>query len=507
MSYLAYWDCPTGLAGDMCLGALVDAGVPLEYLQGQLAKLGLGEELRIEAELVLRNGQQATKVRVLSAMGEEGPAVAVARAETHHPHAHHPHPHDPHHSHDPHTHHSHPHDPHTHNPSSHASHAPTRHLPEIVSRICRAQLPARVEAWSIAVFEKLAQAEGAVHGISPQQVHFHEVGAADAIADIVGTCLGLDWLGVDQIYCSALPVGGGMIRAAHGQLPVPAPATLKLFELGQVPVYHNGINRELVTPTGAALAIALATAFGPPPAMRLQKVGLGAGGLELPLPNLVRLWLGTAEGPAPTTRAQANSHTHDHSHDHSHNHPHPHAQAHGHSLEPGPTPTKDRTDPDRRSPQLKLDALDTPALETVLVLETQIDDLSPQAIAYCLEQLLAAGALDAFTQSVGMKKSRAGLLITAIAPLEGADHLEAILFRETSTLGIRRQVQQRRALPRRFTQVQTDYGPVPVKLAYLGGECVNAQPEYEDCATLARQHHVPWRRVHQAAIAGLDRGR
>jgi uncharacterized protein (TIGR00299 family) protein len=172
------------------------------------------------------------------------------------------------------------------------SHHHNRHLPEIEQLITAANLPPRAAAWSLAVFRQLAVAEGAVHGISAEQVHFHEVGAVDAIIDIVGTCLGLDWLGIDQLYCSALPTGGGTIKAAHGILSVPVPAVLKLWEMRGTPVYSNGIERELVTPTGAAIATTLATDFGSPPAMTLQKVGLGAGSRDLPIPNILRLWLG-----------------------------------------------------------------------------------------------------------------------------------------------------------------------------------------------------------------------
>jgi len=410
MTKLAYLECPTGIAGDMCLGAIVDAGVPLEYLIEKLLALRLDQEYKLSAEPVHRNGQLATKVHV------------DLFADAHH------------HNHDSDTHHG-------------------RHLPEIECLITAAGLPLRAEAWSLAVFRQLAEAEGAVHGIAPEQVHFHEVGALDAIVDIVGTCLGLDWLGIEQLYCSALPTGGGTIWAAHGRLAVPVPAVLKLWEVRGCPVYSNGIERELVTPTGAAIATTLATDFGSPPAMTIKRVGLGAGSLDLPIPNILRLWLGEV--------------THQES---------------------------ESTQPNNTSP----------SLETISVLETQIDDLNPQAIGYVFEALFAAGAVDVFTQAIGMKKSRPGILLTVICHPECLINCEAVLFRETTTLGIRRSTQQRAILQREVQQLQTEYGIVRVKVAWMGKDqeraITNVQPEYEDCAILARQHNLSWREVHQLAL-------
>ena len=409
MSKLAYLECPTGIAGDMCLGALVDGGVPLDYLTAQLQLLKIESEYQLRAESVRRNGQLATKVHV----------DLIANHHHHH----------------------------------------GRKLPEIVGLITAAGLPPRAEEWSLAVFRQLAVAEGAVHGIPPEQVHFHEVGAVDAIIDIVGTCLGLDWLGIDQIYCSALPTGGGTIRAAHGQLAVPVPAVLKLWEMRGCPVYSNGIDRELVTPTGAAIATTLANGFGSPPAITLQRVGLGAGSRDLPIPNILRLWLGEAKS---------------------------------------------------QESELVVSEGFSPELEDIAVLETQIDDLSPQAIGYVFEVLFAAGALDVFTQQIGMKKSRPGILLTVICQPQNLSNCEAILFRETTTLGIRRLIQPRTILPREIQQVNTKYGKVRVKVAWMGKQqtasdfdctnIVNVQPEYEDCAILAKQHNLSWREVQRLAL-------
>lgn len=466
MTTIAYLECPTGLAGDMCLGALVHAGVPLDYLADQLKRLGIADEFALWAEHVQRNGQHATKVHVdllqPDALGHR--QRLEERSETHSTFA--PRQHSPHageHEHE----------------GDHHHHG--RRLPEIVEMIRAAGLPERATAWSLAIFQTLAEAEGAVHGIPPEHVHFHEVGATDALVDVVGTSLGLDWLGIDRLYCSAMPVGGGTVRAAHGLLPVPAPAVLKLLEMRQVPIYHNGINRELVTPTGAAIATTLATAFGPPPPMTLRKIGLGAGTRDLPIPNMVRLWLGE-----PTDEQGLASHRSVHPHGHSHSHPQAAAHEHGHSH----PHSHDESQPAPSSS------------EPIAVLETQVDDLNPQAIGYLFNQLFDAGAVDVFTQPVGMKKSRPGVLITVICPLAHRQQCQRVLFQETTTLGVRCSVQERTALHREFHTVQTPLGAIQIKVARdrPNGDILNVQPEYEDCAAIARAHHWPWRDVHQLAL-------
>lgn len=290
MGTIAYLDCPTGIAGDMCLGALVNAGVPLEYLQDIVHKLGLDREVKLWTESVYRGGIQATKLHVelLNHVGNEPPTVAADNSHEH--------------SHD-HTHsHSHDHDAHDHGEHSHRhehhekhTHQGHRHLPDIEKIIRHAKLPAQVEKWSLAIFKELAIAEGAVHGIAPEAVHFHEVGAIDAIVDIVCTCAGFAWLEVEKIYCSALPAGGGYVNCDHGKMPVPAPATLKLWELHGVTTFDNGIRKELVTPTGAAIAVTLSEKFGEVPLMKIKKVGLGAGSQDLEIPNALRLWIGKSK--------------------------------------------------------------------------------------------------------------------------------------------------------------------------------------------------------------------
>ncbi|MGD1939658.1 MAG: nickel pincer cofactor biosynthesis protein LarC [Cyanophyceae cyanobacterium] len=484
---IAYLECPTGIAGDMCLGALVDVGLPLDVLRDSLAGLGISDEFSLRAEKVLRNGQQATKVHVDLTSADEDPvhsaereSLAVREQDRHshgHDHPHHDHPH-----HD----HSHGHDhghEHGHNPD-HQPHG-GRHLPEIRDRIKAARLTSKAERWSIGIFESLAIAEGAVHGKPPETVHFHEVGATDALVDIVGTCIGLDWLGIDAIFCSPLPVGGGVVRAAHGRLPVPVPAVLKLWEQRQVPVYYNGIDRELVTPTGAAIATTLAQEFGPPPAMTLQKIGLGAGNRDMSLPNILRLWLGETTNNQPSKVSTQH---------------HGYSQHHGHSHPSAPTPKP------AREPRSTANGSQTTSQDTVMVLQTQLDDLSPQGIAYAQSQLFQAGALDVFSQSITMKKSRLGVLLTVICPPNLMETCEKILFQETTTLGVRRQLQQRRILDRQQIPIETNYGKIRIKIAGEANskrqlKVINIHPEYDDVSACANATNTPWLTVHQAAIA------
>ncbi|WP_404788435.1 nickel pincer cofactor biosynthesis protein LarC [Altericista sp. CCNU0014] len=397
MARIAYFDCPSGIAGNMCLGALLDVGVPLSHLEVSLAQLHLADEYKISVEPAYRQGQRGTYVR-----------VEVVESHPHHP--------------------------------------PHRHLPEIEASIRQTQLPERVKTWSSDIFRTLAIAEGAVHGIPPESVHFHEVGATDAIVDIVGTCIGLDWLGVERVFCSALPTGGGTVRAAHGLLPVPVPAVLQLATARQMPLYDNGIQKELVTPTGAAIVATLAQTFGPVPALALERVGLGAGSRDLPIPNLLRLWL----GEDCTTNVP-------------------------------PTPR-----------------------ETIALLETQLDDINPQVVGYLYDLLLAVGAVEVFTQAIGMKKSRPGLLLSVLCPPALIETCEAILFRETTTLGIRRSLQQRAILDRQIERVETPLGQIQVKVARYHNRVVNVQPEYEDCVRLAQQHGKPLKDIQQMAFRHWD---
>jgi pyridinium-3,5-bisthiocarboxylic acid mononucleotide nickel chelatase len=397
---IAYLDCPSGLAGDMLLGALVDAGVPLTYLAQELAKLGLQEEYRLECGKVLKNGVPATKVYV----------HLTDRSGHHH-----------------------------------------RHLPDIQTMIEIAGLPERAAAWAVQVFTTLAQAEGEVHGTSPEKVHFHEVGATDALVDIVGSCLGLDWLGIEALYCSALPFGGGTVKASHGIMPVPTPAVVKLWEMGKVPTFDNGIQKELVTPTGAALAVTLARGFGGIPPMVVGCVGLGAGDRDLPIPNIVRLWLGTPEPSLTGLTGQKSQESHEHT-------------------------------------------------EVIALLETQVDDMEAQTIGYLLDKLMDAGALDVFTTPLQMKKSRPGVLLTVLCWPGALDLCEEIIFLETPTLGVRRTFSVRSVLGRSFEQVHTEFGTVTLKLGHRGGKIIKVRPEYEDCRNLAQSTGKPLQEIQQAAL-------
>ncbi|MEL6231234.1 MAG: nickel pincer cofactor biosynthesis protein LarC [Cyanobacteria bacterium J06627_3] len=430
MEKIAYFDCPTGIAGNMCLGAILAAGMPLGDLLARLEGLGLRDEYEFTVAQVRRQEQAATAVTV----------KLVSNAIHGH-----------------------------------------RHLSAIEALIQQAKLPPRVTDWSLAIFRELAAAEAAVHGIPAEQVHFHEVGATDALVDIVGTCLGLDWLGVDRVVCSPLPVGGGTVKAAHGRLPVPAPAVLELLRRAQVPIYSNGIEKELVTPTGAAIATTLSQQFGPPPAMTLQQIGLGAGSHDLPIPNILRLWIGTAPRSA---HSQHPEHQHP-EHQHPDQHPEHQHPEHQHPESPQAVPGH---------------------RQALVELQTQIDDLTPQAIGYLYDGLFQAGALDVFTQAISMKKNRPGILLTVICDPAHVDSCQSLLFSETTTLGVRITTQQRQTLYRTWKSIKTDYGAVQVKagLATPDGPILNLQPEYETCAQLARDQGISWKRIQWAAIAAAQ---
>ena len=473
MKTLAYLDCVTGIAGDMCLGALVHLGVPLAYLTEQLARLGIGDEFSLRAERVQRNAQVATKVFV-DLTGHQSDHSAHKHSNRddriHQP-------------------------DHVHQSSSQMqmpsddlpAHHGGRRLLEIEALIEKADLPVRATAWSLAVFRLLAKAEAAVHGIPPEQVHFHEVGATDAIVDIVGTCLGLDWLDIDGLVCSPLPTGGGMVRCEHGLLPVPAPAVLSMMAAAQIPVYGNGIERELVTPTGCAIAATLSGSFGPPPRFMLQKIGLGAGGRDLKLPNILRLWIGTVDELPASARMKSAR-----------------IKAEG-AASDSDRPLDDLVE----NLALQTSAVEDSVVEDktakeIVALQTQLDDLSPQVVGYVFDLLFAAGAVDVFAQSVLMKKNRPGTLLTVLCPRTRADACERVLFCETTTLGIRRSEQRRSVLSREMVTVETTYGALAVKVGRLLGEVMNVQPEFEDCAKVARSHQIPLQQVQRAAMAAAD---
>ena len=425
---IAYLECFAGIAGDMFLGALIDAGVPAEVLVEATLALQLDASLKIET--VDRSGISCTRVQVM-----EGAVLAEER-EPVHDHAHaadHSHAHE-----DGHTHsheHTHDHD-HTH------EHVHGRSLSVIRELIQKAPLEELVKSRAIRTFELLGASEAKIHNVGVEAIHFHEVGAVDAIVDIVAACAGIEYLKVDAWHCSPLNVGGGMVECAHGTFPVPAPATADL--LRGYPTYSAHVQKELVTPTGAALVRTLEPVFGAQPAMRVERIGYGAGSRNPKgFPNALRISVGEV------------------------------AEAKG--------------------------------TDTVTVLETALDDLSPQVLAWVAESALAAGAMDVMLTPVIMKKGRPGTLLTILCDEAQSAALQQLILRETSTLGLRIRRDRRACLDRSHTTVQTEYGPIRIKLGSLAGEELNAAPEFEDCRSAALEHKVPVKQVQQAAIAAYRR--
>src|SRR5713101_6721004 len=425
---IGYLDCFSGISGDMFLGALINAGVSPKLLKDTVKALDIGA--RLDISKVERGGISATKVDVY-ANGEKDLPREVFWEQQENDHAHeHSHGHD----------HSHEH-----------RHEHGRTLRDIRKIIEKAAIGSNAKSTAIKIFEALGQAEAEIHNVSIDQVHFHEVGAVDAMVDIVCAAVGAESLAVEEWVCSPLNVGGGTVKCAHGTLPVPAPATLKLLQ--DAPVYSSGQQVELVTPTGAAIVKTLSRRFAPFPAMKIEKAGYGAGTREFPEhPNLLRLTIGEA---SPADDAATS-----------------------------PATSNDR----------------------IAVLEANLDDLSPQVLAYAMERLLAEGALDVFSVPVQMKKSRPGALLTVLAKIEDANRLTRLIFAETTTLGVRRREEQRQTLSRRWETVDTTWGPVRIKIANMNGSVSNYAPEYEDCRTLAETQHVPLRTVMQEAIQQYLRG-
>jgi len=387
----AYLDCFSGISGDMFVGALLDVGLPLERLFADLKKIPLGfyEFKRTRA---LRGHLVGTRVEI-RVPGKQ----------------------------------------------------PSRKLRDIEALIRDSELSAGVKERALEVFSRLAEAEGKLHNMPPEQVHFHEVGAVDAILDIVGACIGLEFLEISQLTCSPVNVGSGCVQAAHGTLPVPAPASLELLK--DLPIYSSGIDGELVTPTGAALISTLATGFGPIPPMRVERIGYGAGAREIPgHPNLARLLLGESAEPVRVRDG-------------------------------------------------------APGDEVVSVIEANVDDMSPQLYGYFIDQALAAGALDVTCTPIQMKKDRPGILLSVLCTPEKGDALAQMLFEQTTTIGVRIYEARRKILERELVSIQTPYGAVNVKVAKRDGKVLNVAPEYEDCRRLASEKGVPLKQVMIAAQA------
>ena len=435
---VAYLECFAGASGDMFLGALLGAGVPTAVLEDAVRALDIGASLRIEK--VDRSGINATKVHVLengrvADAGESSPAGHSHRHEHTHSHAHTSEPHH-------HEEHAHSHQ-HTHVHEQTHEHAHGRSLTQIRALISGAPLDSRVQQLALRTFELLGAAEAKIHNVPVDRIHFHEVGAVDAIVDIVASCAGIVHLNVGRWYSSPLNVGGGMIDCAHGRFPVPAPAAAELSR--GMPTYSAHIEKELLTPTGAALLCALEPTFGPQPAMRVDKIGYGAGTRNPKgFPNVLRLTLGEIAANEPST---------------------------------------------------------TYLTDEVIVLETALDDCSPQILAYVSEQALALGALDVMLAPVQMKKGRPGTLLTLLCVPGTESTFADLLFRETSTLGIRTHRESRLILQREHLTVETPYGPIRVKrAATTQGDARNLAPEFEDCRTAAERANVPLKEVQQAAL-------
>jgi len=482
---IAFLDCPSGLSGDMLLGALLDAGLDLETLRVGLRGLDLDGYTLTTAD-VMRGALGATQARVVLDSGDEAvhDLQDLAHAYAQHSERAHPQGHD----------HEHaqggdrrsaraargnhegddayPHDEdggdqrdaaegddvHPHDHAHEAAAEPWRTLPHILALIARSSLPPGVKEKASAVFLRLAVAEARVHRVPVGSVHFHEVGAVDAIVDIVGVCLGLHLLAVDDLYCSPLPLARGVVSTAHGTLPLPAPATLEILAGVGAPTIPHAARKELVTPTGAALVAELAV-FAQP-AMSVVKVGYGAGTRLDPAPNLLRLWLGHGVEDIALSSHQA-----------------------------------------AEIPYAVRPLVEDMQVETLVVLETSIDDMPAELLAHALEKLLTAGALDAWWTGMTMKKGRPGTLLSALCRPAHQASLIDIIMRETATLGLRARPVMRYAAARQGRAVETPYGRVGVVLKLLDGVVAGASPEYEDCRRRATQAGVGLPLVYAAATA------
>jgi uncharacterized protein (TIGR00299 family) protein len=393
----AYLDASSGISGDMFLAALLDAGFDAHHLLEELKKLSLGF-YKLKRTRAPRGGIMGTRFEVEIA-GDQ----------------------------------------------------PHRKLSDIEAMLTPAGLSEGVKEKSLKIFRRLGEVEGKLHNLPPSEVHFHEVGAVDAIIDIVGACVGMEALEISELISSPLNVGGGRTEAAHGSLPVPAPATAELLK--DVPIYSSGVEGELVTPTGAAIVSTLASSYGSFPSFKIERIGYGAGAKEFPKhPNVARLFLGERlEAVRP---------------------------------EPGP-----------------------PGDELVSIIETNLDDMSPQLFGYLVDQALAAGALDVTCSSVQMKKNRPGLLLTILCAPEKSETLAQLIFEQTTTLGLRIYEARRKVLEREHVEVETPYGNVRVKVAKRDGKVVNAAPEYEDCQKIASENNVPLKEVILAAQAAYRQTR
>lgn len=386
MSKVIYFDCFSGISGDMILGALCDAGLDIDHLRAMLHTLPV-DGWSIDATREVRGWLSGTRM-----------LVVAPEQESH------------------------------------------RHLHDVIAIINASQLPAHVKTQAIAVFTKLAEAEAHIHGVTPAQVHFHEVGALDAIVDIVGIIAGFSLLDITQIYASPLPLGSGWVKAAHGDIPIPAPATLHLLSAAHAPIIPDQASFELVTPTGAAILATLATFRRP--AMQLERIGYGFGKKKTERPNALRVWVGRTTAPA----------------------------------------------------------------ESLVLLESNIDDQTPEQLAYVCERLMNQGARDVWQTAITMKKGRAAIQLSLLCDADREAELVDVLLRESSTLGMRRQLVERHVADRDVQHVQTPYGVIRVKHKLWQGQRITSAPEYEDCALAARHHNVPIHMVYLSVHTAMHMG-
>jgi pyridinium-3,5-bisthiocarboxylic acid mononucleotide nickel chelatase len=383
---IAYFDCFSGVSGDMILGALIDAGLDPDDLRKVLAGISLSG-YEITAEKVVKNGITGTRFNVITSGTQR-----------------------------------------------------ERNLSDILKIINESSFKEPVKKSAGEIFRNIARVEAKIHNKQIEDIHFHEIGAVDSIIDIVGACAALDMMGIEAVQCSRINVGEGFVKSEHGLLPVPAPATASLL-LG-VPIYSSGVQAELATPTGAAIIAHFARRYGPLPDIKVRSVGYGAGMKDLPVPNLLRVYIGDDETQAGN--------------------------------------------------------------ETIIALETNIDDMNPEFYQHVFERLLESGALDVFTTPVIMKKTRPGVQLTVLAREDSRDKITSIIFDETTTAGIRISRMDRVMLEREIRIINTRYGEVIVKFLYSGGRVVTVSPEYEDCRRIAKAKGIPLKAVYDEAKKMAD---
>ena len=443
-----YFDCFAGVSGDMIIGAQLDLGIDLESMEQQLSSLGL-DGYQINSRRVERSGISATKFD-----------VEVNQAAQ-----------------------------------------PARTFADIRSIIVGSNATEHVKDQAILVFERLADAEARVHGTTPEKIHFHEVGAVDSIIDIVGAMIGFELLGVERFFCSPLRLGSGSVDSLHGRLPIPAPATAEL--LRDAPVYAGDLEGEFVTPTGAAIVATLCEQFGPLPPMKVARVGYGAGSRDPKrFPNALRLMIGEIEeGNSPSSPvAGAMLLQQDTGGVQSPKAGRAAQTERRRQKAEGRRQTAETRNQKAEGSTQRAEVYATRE-ETVVVIETNIDDMNPQVYSFVMERAFAHGALDVFMIPAQMKKDRPGVLLTVLCKPETVDAMIEMLLVETTTLGVRYYEARRRVLERTIETIETEYGPVRIKVARDGARTLHFQPEYEDCARVAASANVPVLEVHGAAEA------